>query len=130
TAMKPGNPLYEKPIANLGDGMYQIFEVKQVIHAIESLLEKTCSKTKADTTALVARKGNLLEDRIEELFKTLLKRDYKIFRSYYVDGCEQDLLILWKNYAFIIEAKGYNLREPLRDPNKAFVRIKDDFRGC
>ncbi|MBK1439965.1 NERD domain-containing protein [Parapedobacter sp. ISTM3] len=130
TAMKPGNPLYEKPIANLGDGMYQIFEVKQVIHAIESLLEKTCSKTKADTTALVARKGNLLEDRIEELFKALLKRDYKIFRGYYVDGCEQDLLILWKNYAFIIEAKGYNLREPLRDPDKAFVRIKDDFRGC
>lgn len=130
TAMKPGNPLYEKPIANLGDGMYQIFEVKQVIHAIESLLEKTCSKTKADTTALVARKGNLLEDRIEELFKALLKRDYKIFKGYYVDGCEQDLLILWKNYAFIIEAKGYNLREPLRDPDKAFVRIKDDFKGC
>lgn len=130
TAMKPGNPLYEKPIANLGAGMYQVFEVKQVIHAIESLLEKSCAKTKANTSALVMRKGNLLEDRIEELFKALLKKDYKSFRSYYIDGCEQDLLILWNNYAFIIEAKGYNLREPLRDPDKAFVRINDDFKGC
>ena len=30
---------------------------------------------------------------------------------------------------FIIEAKGYSLREPLRDPQKAFVRIKDDFNN-
>src|ERR1700761_2815665 len=86
TAIKPGNPLYEKPIANLGHSMFQVFEVKQVIHAIENLLEKTCTKNKFDTTALVAQKGNLLEDRIEELFKKLLKRDIKVFRSYYVDG--------------------------------------------
>ncbi|CAI8301377.1 MAG: Uncharacterised protein [Bacteroidetes bacterium MED-G17] len=52
-----------------------------------------------------------------------------MFESYYVDGCEQDMLFLWKEYTFIIEAKGYNLREPLRDPNKAFVRIKDDFKS-
>ncbi|HVW98691.1 MAG TPA: hypothetical protein VHA56_22175 [Mucilaginibacter sp.] len=130
TSMKPGNPLYEKPIAYLGNGMYQIFEVKQVIHAIESLLEKICTGNKADISVLVARKGNLLEDRVEGLFKQLLKKHFKIYRGYYVDGCEQDLLILWKNYAFIIEAKGYNLREPLRDPDKAFVRIKDDFKGC
>lgn len=130
TAMKPGNPLYERPIVNLGNSMYQVFEVKQVIHAIEDLLEKACTKSKPNTTSFVAKKGNLLEDRIEELFKKLLKQDFKIYRGYYVDKCEQDLLILWKDYAFIIEAKGYNLREPLRDPNKAFVRIKDDFNGC
>jgi hypothetical protein len=130
TALKPGNPLYEKPIANLGQDMYQVFEVKQVIHAIESLLESVCSKNIADRTSLVSNKGNLLEDRVEELFKLLLVKDYQIFRSYYVDGCEQDLLILWNDYAFIVEAKGYNLREPMRDPDKAFVRIKDDFKGC
>lgn len=130
TAIKPGNPLYEKPIVNLGHGMYQVFEVKQVIHAIDQLLEKVCSKSKANVTSLVAKKGNLLEDRVEELFRKLLKNDFKVYRGYYVDGCEQDLLILWKNYAFIIEAKGYNLREPMRDPDKAYVRIKDDFKGC
>lgn len=37
---------------------------------------------------------------------------------------------MWEEYVFIIEAKGYKLREPLRDPDKAFVRIKDDFKSC
>jgi hypothetical protein len=49
--------------------------------------------------------------------------------SYYVEGKEQDIIFLWKNYAFVFEAKGYALREPLRNSEKAFVRIKDDFNG-
>ena len=70
-----------------------------------------------------------MEDEIRDLFKKYFMSDYKFYRSYYVNGNEQDILFLWKNYAFIIEAKGYNLREPLRDPDKAFVRIKDDFKA-
>jgi hypothetical protein len=46
-----------------------------------------------------------------------------------VEGNEQDILFLWKKYAFIVEAKGYALREPFRNPEKAFVRIKDDFKA-
>ena len=129
TSTKPGNPLYEKPIISLEKEMYQVFEVKQVIHAIESLLESLCTKTKENTTKYVSKKGKLLEQNIIDLFGKLLKKDYEVFQGYYVDGCEQDILILWKEYAFIIEAKGYKLREPLRDPNRAFVRIKDDFKG-
>ena len=30
----------------------------------------------------------------------------------------------------LLKAKGYNLREPFRDPDKAFIRIKDDFKAC
>lgn len=130
TETKPGNPLYDKPIIDIGKGMYQVFEVKQVIHAIEKLLESICSKTTESITKLVDKKGNLLEANIVSLFENFFKKDFKCFTSYYIDGCEQDILFLWKNHAFIIEAKGYNLREPLRDPNKAFVRIKDDFKAC
>lgn len=130
TETKPGNPLFEKPIIDIGDGMYQVFEVKQVGHAIGRLLEKTCTANLKETAKYVERKGSLLENRIVELFSAFLKNDFRIHRSYYVDGCEQDILILWKQYAFIIEAKGYNIREPFRDPDKAFVRIKDDFNAC
>jgi len=129
TETKPGNPLYEKPIINIGDGMYQVFEVKQVLHVIEDLLETICSKTIANTTKLIEKKGKLLEDKTLSVFKKFLKKDCKIYTSYYVDGCEQDILILWKQYAFIIEAKGYKLKEPFRDPSKAFVRIKKDFKN-
>lgn len=130
TSTKPGNPLYEKPISDVGNDIFQVFEVKQIVHAIEDLFETICSKEKKIGTKLVERKGNLLEEKIVELFEKFLKKDYKKFTSYYVDGCEQDILFLWNNRAFIIEAKGYNLREPFRDPNKAFVRIKDDFKSC
>lgn len=130
TATKPGNPLYEKPIIDIGDGMYQVFEVKQVIHAIENLLEKICTGTVEATTKYVEKKGKLLEDRVVKLFTDFLGVDCKVFLSYYVDGCEQDILILWRKNAFIIEAKGYSLAEPFRDPNRAFVRIKSDFDAC
>lgn len=130
TATKPGNPLFEKPILDIGDGMYQVFEVKQVIHAIEELLEKICTDTEENITKYIKRKGKLLEDRIVELFSSFFKSDFKLHRGYYVDGCEQDILFLWKKYAFIIEAKGYSLNEPFRNPEKAFVRIKNDFNAC
>jgi hypothetical protein len=130
TATRPGNPLFEKPIIDIGDGMYQVFEVKQVIHATETLLENLCSQTDENMTKLVDKKGKLLESRIIELFKTFFKKDFEVYTGYFVDGCEQDILFLWKEYAFIIEAKGYKLNEPFRDPNKAFIRITRDFNEC
>lgn len=129
TETKPGNPLYDFPVIEIGNNMFQIFEVKQVIHSIERLLQKTCSTNSKETSKLTELKGKLLESNIKELFKKLFKTDFEIYQGYYIDGCEQDILILWKNYAFIIEAKGYNLREPMRDPDKAFNRIKDDFKN-
>jgi hypothetical protein len=130
TSTRPSNPLYEFPIIDIGNDLFQVFEVKQVIHAIDDLLERTCSKNAKAKDKLIDKKGKLLENRIVTLFKKFFKKNYKCFESYYVDGCEQDILFLWKGYAFIIEAKGYSLREPMRDPNKAFVKIKDDFKAC
>ncbi len=129
TETKPGNPLYEKPILSLDERMYQVFEVKQVMHAVETLLEKTTTTTNEHKTKYVEVKGKLLEKNIAELFTKFFGSDFKLYQGYYVDGCEKDILILWKKYAFIIEAKGYSLREPFRDPDKAFPRIKDDFNA-
>ena len=125
TETNPGNPLYKTPIIDVGDGMFQVFEVKQILHACDSLLEDICKKT----DRYIKKKGDLLEKRIIDLFTTFLKDECKIYVGYFVNGCEQDVLILWKNYALIIEAKAYLLKEPFRDPEKAFVRIKSDFNG-
>lgn len=123
TETNPGNPLYKTPIIHVGDGMYQVFEVKQILHAVDSLLEDICKKN----NKYIKKKGDLLEKRIIDLFSTFLKDECKMYVGYFVNGCEQDVLILWKNYALIIEAKAYLLKEPFRDPEKAFVRIKRDF---
>lgn len=130
TETNPGNPILDNPILNIGNGMYQVFEVKRVIHAISSFLEKDITSDNKKKDRYVKLKGALLENNILELFKKLFGKDAKIFQSYYINGNEQDILILWNNNAFIIEAKGYNLREPFRNPEKAYARIKDDFNSC
>lgn len=127
TSTRPGNPLIEKPIVDIGSNLYQVFEIKQVIHAINYFLEQLCNSTTPETTKYIEKKGNLLEKRIVALFTQFLGDHITVFTGYYVDGCEQDILILWERYAFIIEAKGYKLHEPFRDPEKAFVRISNDF---
>lgn len=126
----PGNPLYSNPIFDIENEMYQVFEVKQVIHSINTFLENAVTSDSTRLDKYVKMKGDLLENNIISLFKKFFGSDIKLFKSYYVDGKEQDVLIIWNNYAFIIEAKGYNLREPFRTPEKAFNRIKDDFKKC
>ena len=50
--------------------------------------------------------------------------------NYVIDGCEQDIIVLWNGHMFVIEAKAYTNREPFRNADKAFTRIKDDFNSC
>src|SRR5690606_19292766 len=49
-------------------------------------------------------------------------------RSYYVNNNEKDLLILHNRTAYVIECKAHRQRTPLRDPVRAYDRIKDDFQ--
>lgn len=127
TETRPGNPIYRYPIVKLENGMFQVFEIKQVLHAIDLLFESICCSTEKETSKLSNHKGDILEQKIVELFTNYLPKDIEIFTSYYVDGSEQDILILWNNHALIIEAKGYKVREPFRDPEKAYEKIKGDF---
>lgn len=130
TETNPGNPLYDNPILDIDNGMFQVFEVKQVILSINDLLEKEITKDTKRKDKYLKLKGDLLENNIIELFKKFFGNDVKFFQSYYINGNEQDILIIWNSYVFIIEAKGYNLREPFRNPEKAYLRIKDDFKNC
>lgn len=121
------NPLYRFPILNIEDGLYQVFEIKQVLHAIDAYLEDLCCATDKNKTKYIKEKGKLLEKNIVSLFKSVFGKYVKCYTSYYVDGCEQDILILWKDNAFIIEAKAYDIKEPFRAPERAYKRILQDF---
>lgn len=121
------NPLYRYPILDLEDGLYQVFEIKQVLHAIDAYLEELCCATEKNKTKYIKEKGKLLENNIVSLFKSVFGKHVKCYSSYYVEGCEQDILILWKDNAFIIEAKAYDIKEPFRDPERAYKRILQDF---
>lgn len=124
------NPLFTHPIVKLRNGLYQVFEIKMVLHAILSMLEKKCKGKDTYKSRLTNNKGHYLESKIEKLFNKFFGKGVEIISNYFIDGCEQDIMILWKNYMFVVEAKAYNVREPFRNPEKAFVRIKSDFDDC
>lgn len=128
TETNPGNPLYDSPVFDLEDGMYQVFEIMQVILSINNFLEQEIIQESKRKDKYLKLKGDLLENNILSLFKKFFGNNAKYYQSYYINGNEQDILIVWKEYAFVIEAKGYNIREPFRNPEKAFPRIKDDFK--
>lgn len=124
------NPLLTKPIVNLENEMYQVFEEKRVLHALLFMLEEICKKTEQSKARLTHSKGHYLENKIEDLFRRFFGNNAIIIRNYFLDGCEQDILVLWKEFMFVIEAKAYTNREPFRNTEKAFTRIKDDFKSC
>lgn len=121
------NPLSNKPIIDLQNGLFQVFEEKRVLHAIRNYLESICKRNEQTTSRLSHHKGNYLEENIVELFRKFFGKNAEILKGYYIDGCEQDIMILWKNFIFIIESKAYTNKEPFRDTEKAFKRIKQDF---
>lgn len=124
------NPLAIRPIADLGNGMYQVFEEKRVLHAIIYLLDEICKKTSSSKARLTHNKGHYLEDKLIELFRKFFGSKAEIISNYMINGCEQDIMVIWNDYLFVIEAKAYTNREPFRNSEKAFVRIKDDFNKC
>lgn len=120
------NPLLTHPIVDLENGLFQVFEEKRVLHAILFKLEEICKEKENTKSRLTHHKGNYLESKIESLFKAFMS-NAQVFRGYYLDGCEQDILVDWNGYLFVIEAKAYNNKEPFRDTERAFKRIKQDF---
>ena len=121
------NPLLTRPIVELDNGLYQVFEEKRVLHAILYLLEEVCKEKDTSNSRLAHNKGVYLENKIVSLLKKFFNDKAEIITNYYIDGCEQDIMVLWREYMFVIEAKAYTNREPFRDTDKAFTRIKDDF---
>lgn len=124
------NPLQTRPIVELDNGLYQVFEEKRVLHAILYLLEEVCKEKNTSKSRLAHNKGAYLENKLEDLFRKFFGDKVELISNYYIDGCEQDILVLWKEYMFVIEAKAYTNREPFRNTEKAFIRIKDDFNRC
>lgn len=124
------NPLLLCPIVDLENGLYQVYEEKRVLHAILIILEEICKEKDASKARLSHSKGYYLENKIVQLCRKFFGEKAEIITSYYLDSCEQDIIVLWNGYLFVIEAKAYSNREPFRNAEKAFIRIKDDFNGC
>lgn len=104
---------------------------KQIIHAIDlrlsSLLESSEFKTR-----YLKNRDMQTEKKVTDLFKSFFGTQAKYYTSIFETNKsenEHDLLIEFKNNLLIVEVKASKVKEPFRDPEKAYIRIKRDFKS-
>lgn len=125
------NPLDLKPIIKLNDNEYLNIFQKQLPTSIYYHLFTILGDNQKSLTQLYQRRGKIVfEQETLEIFKNFFKdKNTKFFHNYHINGCEQDILIIHNKIAYIIECKTSKFREPLRNTEKAYARIKEDFKN-
>lgn len=123
------NILLQKPIYQISNTKFFVFHINQILTAVYEKLYQYCNDISQGKVHI--QRDRFLELKTKILFENFFpKEKTRLFTSYNVDGhSEQDLLVLFKSSAFIIEIKAANNRAPLRDPYKAYEKIKSDFKN-
>lgn len=122
------NELQYKPFLKISETDYLPFYTKQYLNACYNFLFNKCLELNKDK--ILKSRDTYVEQKTERIFKKLFKSEGFFYSNYSIDNSvsEQDLLILYKGNAIIIEAKASNYRAPMREPHKAFDKLKSDFK--
>ncbi|MGY6648534.1 hypothetical protein [Wenyingzhuangia sp. IMCC45574] len=125
------NPIENKPILKLSKNYYLNLCQKQIPIAIYNHLYLHFLNDKKNNPKIRRHREKCLEKKVVEIFKSFFShKESYFFENYYVEeNFEQDLLIIYKGNAIIIETKASKLRAPFRDTDKAITRLKDDFKN-
>jgi hypothetical protein len=122
------NPFFDTPLIKLNDKEFLCPQYKFLIESFYNRLSFKLSEIKKEKYTQF--KNLMLEKKVEEVFRKLFGKEALIINSYYVDKnrSEQDLIIVFKGFYFIVEIKDTFFRAPMRDPLKAYDKIKTDFK--
>jgi hypothetical protein len=125
------NSIVDKPLLSLSGTHIYFLVNNSYYQAIINVIESELSKGKGSQKFFKSR-DKRLEEKTTEQFCRLFSRDALVIESAFETNDshhEHDLVISHGKYLYIIEAKASPPREPLREPSKAYQRIKDHFRS-
>ncbi|SYZ73722.1 conserved hypothetical protein [Candidatus Zixiibacteriota bacterium] len=125
------NPALNLPLYLLTDDMAMIPLVHSIFLAILDMTERALLNSDSRDRFL-RRRDEELEAEVARIFLRFCGQHISVFRSVYETDTlqnEHDLVILWQRRVFVVETKASPPREPLRDPSRAYTRIRDDFRS-
>lgn len=124
------SPFELAPILKLSESSYLNLCQKQIPISIFKCLYSYFFNNDKYKDKLLKHRGKSLEKKVTEILKSFFpSKETFFYENYFVEiACEQDLLIIYKGTAIIIETKASKLREPFRDFKKAIKRLKDDFK--
>ena len=121
----------ERPIIHDSDGRSLCLISNSLFLAIHEQAERLILSSSSKDRYLKYR-DKTLEEEVLESFKKLLGGGSEYYQNIYEDDKKQhehDLVISNNQFTLFIEAKASPPKEPLRDPEKAFVRIRDSFKS-
>jgi hypothetical protein len=126
------NPLELAPILEISENKYLNICQKQIPVAIYRNMYSFLSKNTSLKDKVRRHREKQLERKVTDIFKSVYNDSSSFFyENYFVTkDHEQDLLILTKGTAIIVETKASKLREPFREIQRAVVRLKDDFKDA
>lgn len=116
------------PIIQLNEEEYLVPPFKFLIESFYNRINAWLSENKKEKYTKVKNKA--LEIKTLEVFRRLFG-NAQYFTEFYFDKqnrAEQDLLIIYKSNIFIIEIKDLKFRPPMRNPIKAYEKIRSDFK--
>jgi len=124
------NPAEFSPIFKINDDIfcpstYQLFIA--LMWNFEEILRNSAKRN-----SFFSHRDEIVVEQTESALKNLLSPKHKIWKSVYETPTahkEHDLLLQIDNKYLILEVKATQLKEPFRDPDRAYIRIKRDFQS-
>jgi hypothetical protein len=120
-----------RPLVHVADDTVMCISSNAIIGAVLTVTEKALLASPARDSYLRTR-DNELEREALEYIKSFLDPDARFYTEVFEtqDGqYEHDVVAEDSRLQIALEAKASPPREPFRDPDKAFPRIRDAFRG-
>lgn len=124
------NPFSYKPIVTVNNLDYMLPSANAAYEAIILNLEKFFKESKHNDKFRKAR-DNRLEHETFCTFRNFFPESTTILESVFETNKshnEHDLIIFHDKTILIVEAKASPRRAPLREPARAYIRIRDDFK--
>ncbi|PAX80016.1 hypothetical protein [Citrobacter sp. TSA-1] len=124
------NPFSYKPIVTVNNLDYMLPSANAAYEAIILNLEKFFKESKHNDKFRKAR-DNRLEHETFCTFRDFFPESTTILESVFETNKshnEHDLIIFHNKTILIVEAKASPRRAPLREPARAYIRIRDDFK--
>lgn len=122
------NDLMNFPFIKISETEYLPFYLKQFLNSSYNFLFKFCSEI--NSIKALKKRDEFVENKTYNLFSDFFKNEAHFYMNYSIDNnkSEQDILVVFKNMALIIEVKAGSFRAPMRDPNKAYNKLSSDFK--
>ena len=121
----------ERPLIKISEDTVMIQSANSLFIGILNRFEGGLLSSESRENYLRIR-GSTLEAEVEGSMRRIFGEDARFLsRCYETPDLEHehDLIVIWKRTLLVIEAKSSPPKEPFRDPEKGFVRIRDAFRG-